>query len=363
MNGFILFFIALTLLNAWRFHKSRDPWFLALCLLFALSTVRVRLPEVVFNSLLVPLVVWLVWLAAFKFIPSLRMRHLMGNPKLVALTSEERKWRGTLDADERRSLEMWEMLTKKRFSTVEAIEFLERHRQLEAENEASRAKEAAEQEVERAKEQAIEDEKREMQVVAVSSPLEVVMTDQSRFWLKLDPIEYREDDDYGAPVRCTVWSTPPEAGGAGASSVLGLAEAVSFQAAETVDGKPEFWASRSAEFKKMFRKRCLIADVGMADDGRERFNYQIGEKKFVIMTKYLFWRTDLALDDDRQRVWVRVSGLLSEVWNGDLEAESESAEFEDFEMIPAFVFPISIDQLMPSVNPDAHFLSVEAMFE
>lgn len=109
----------------------------------------------------------------------------------------------------------------------------------------------------------------------------------------------------------------------------------------------------------MFKSRCLIADVGMMDDGRDRFEFRIEDRVFVIMAKYLSWQTALALDPDYQRVWVRISGMSSEIW-GDTDGQPK---FIDFERIPAFVYPIPVDRLMPTINPDAHFASMEERYE
>ena len=114
----------------------------------------------------------------------------------------------------------------------------------------------------------------------------------------------------------------------------------------------------------MFKSQCLIADVGMMDDGRDRFEFRIGGRSFVIMTKYLSWQTALALDSDQQRVWVRISGMSSELWGeADDEHGNPQPKFLDFERIPAFVYPVPVDRLMPSTNPDAHFASMEERYE
>jgi hypothetical protein len=167
------------------------------------------------------------------------------------------------------------------------------------------------------------------------------------------------DDEESGMVRCTVWPREPEADDVGRSSFLSLAAVIDFPAGASC-AKPMFWESTFPEFKEMFKSRCLIADVGMMDDGRDRFEFRIEDRVFVIMTKYLSWQTALALDPDHQRVWVRISGMSSEIWG---DTDDGQPKFIDFERIPAFVYPVPVDRLMPSTNPDAHFASMEERYE
>lgn len=102
----------------------------------------------------------------------------------------------------------------------------------------------------------------------------------------------------------------------------------------------------------------------MNDDGRQVFDYAIEDRTFVIRTKYLSWLADLALDDDRQRVWVRLSHVLAEIWSTDPEAEDDTdPEYEGPERIPAFLYSIPVTRLLPQHNPKALFESMADLDE
>lgn len=354
-----LLFLALALMNAWRFHKTRDRWFLGLGVLFGLAAFRREMPEPVYLTALGVVVLWVLWLAAWKFVPALRIRRAFGNPKLRSLGAEEREWRGKLTTTERGKLETWEMLVEKRFTMAEAIAFLENQRESKPQSVAD-IRHAAEKAAYEAEQRAEAAEQKEMEVTAVSSPMELVSSDGARVWVKLDTVEdLDEDDAFRAPIRCTTWAVRPAANDAGKVSFTSLAEAIHFPPNDSI--KRSFWESASGEFKRMFRSRCLVAGIDVADDGRERFDFQIEDRSFVIMTKYLGWRTDLALDDDSQRVWIRISGMNSEVWSAP--DDDGASQFDDFARIPAFLYAIPADRLMSSVRPNAHFESIDRLLE
>ncbi|MES2661459.1 MAG: hypothetical protein V4689_22765 [Verrucomicrobiota bacterium] len=370
MNGFKILFILLTLLNARRFVKSRDFWYLGLSLAFGLMVIRERLPQPVFITFLSGSLIWIVWLGAWRFIPKLNLRRMMGNPKLRVLTSEEREWRSGLGKNDSLDIEILEMLTGQRLSTPEAIAHLESQREVDRESAARNAEKEANEEAEHSIKRAIEDEEKDLMISAASSPLQIAQSaNRTPTWLKLDLIEdVGEDDFYGAPVKCRIWTENPSSGASPILSVLSLASVIGFPPDETSGSsisKPGFWASATPEFKEMFRNRCLIDGVAVTDDGRERFDFPIEGETFVIMTKYLSWRTDLALDQDQQRVWVRISEMICEVWKRASSDEDgdRDLEFEDYQRIPAFLYPVSVDRLMPSTHPEAHFETIEEMYE
>lgn len=357
-----LFLLALALLNGWRFYKTRDHWFLGLGLLFGLGLFQRKMPEAVFNVALVILLLWVGWLSAWRLVPALRIRKAMqkafGNPKLGPLSTEELEWRKSLPKNQRDSLETLEIVYEKRFKMPEAVSFLESQRESDQESAARKAEYQLGMAAYEAEQRAAAAEEQELEISAATSPLEVVSASGSREWLKLDRIEgLDEDDAYRAPVRCTVWLTQPKADDGGKPSFASLAEMIGFPPDDTAG--PTFWESASADFKNMFRSRCLVAGIDVADDGRERFDFRIGETTFVIMTKYLGWRTDLALDENQQRVWVRISGMNAETWSAP--DANKPSEFKDIERIPAFVYPIPVDRLMPSTHPKAHFETLEKL--
>ena len=128
------------------------------------------------------------------------------------------------------------------------------------------------------------------------------------------------------------------------------------------DSTAKFWDTAPSEFKSMFRSRCLAAGLSVADDSRERFDFPIENKVFTIMTKYHFWRTDVALDPDRQKLWVRISEMLSEAWLSSSGENSEPQEiFEDYMRIPAFYDEIPIGRLLPTTHPEAHAATLEKL--
>lgn len=359
-----LLFIALTLLNAWRFSRTKDRWFLGLCALFGLMVIRQSLPPLLFNVALVGALAWVVWLGAWKFHPKLRFRSLLGNPKLRPLDAEEREWRKSITSQERSNLEKWEMLTKGRFSHSEAIEFVKRQREKENQSAAGADSHQVEQDAYLAEQHAAEAEKKELAVAPLAQAMEVLEPGTGKsLWLKLHAMDDEDDEDlaFTAPLRCTIWPDEPRNEEGGSESFAHLGSVIGFPPDPDVI-TPKFWEESSLEFKSMFRNRCLVAGIGVADDSRERFEFRIEDKVLIVMTKYLFWRTDLALDPDRQKLWVRISEMLSEVWlpspGGD---GNQQATFDDFARIPAFIYEITVGRLLPSTHPEAHAATLEQL--
>ncbi len=360
-----LLFIILTLLNAWRFSRTKDRWFLGLCVLFGLMVIRQSLPPLLFNVALVSALAWVVWLGVWRFHPRLRFRRLVGNPKLRPLDAEEREWRKSITGRERSKLEEWEMLTNRRFSHSEAIEFVKRQREQETESAARADSDKAEQAAFLAEQRAAEAEKKELAVAPLSQAMEVLEPGTGKsLWLKLHAVDDEDDEDlaFTAPVRCTIWEHEPRNDEGGSGSFANLGSVIGFPPDPDVI-TPKFWEGSPLAFKSMFRDRCLVAGIGVADDSRERFEFRIDDQVFVILTKYLFWRTDLALAPDRQTLWVRISEMLSEVWLPSPGGDDQQATFDDFARIPAFVYEIPIGRLLPSIHPEEHFKSLEELLE
>lgn len=327
---------------------------MGLGLLFALMAIRRAIPEPAFHAALAILMLWVIWLAAWRFIPALRIRRVFGNSRLPPLDAAERDWRNGLSMDDRASLEIHERLFEKRLTRSECAAILEvrsatsredsRHAAEKANYEAGLRAEAA--------------ERKDLEVIAIASPLEFQAEDGSSCWLQLGRIDPKDPDEaFRAPVRCTTWPNQAATRQPGNPTFLSLAESIAFPPDEY--GVPIFWESAPPAFKAMFRSRCLVSGVDVADDSRERFDLRIGQKAFTIMTKYLGWRTDLALDEDKRRVWVRISGMNTEVWSAP-DAEGRRI-FEDIARIPAFVYPIPADRLIPTSHPDRHFDTLEAL--
>lgn len=298
-----------------------------------------------------------------KFVANLRFRRMLGSPKLRPLDPEERRWRKTLSGEERENLLTWELLTEQRYSMPKAVGHVESFRDSNNQSIARASERAVEEEAFRATERAIEIENEELEIAPTISPLEVLELDAAaRLWLKLEKVEDCEDEDlaYIAPLKCTVWTEPPQTGATGTISFTSLSSTLSFPPHDVTLG---FWESASQEFKNNFRNRCLAADISILSDTRERFDLQIEDRVFVIMNKYLCWRIDLALDQDRQTLWVRISGLRAEVWSqGSDPNDAEQSKFEAFEGVPPFSYPIPVSRLLPSVNPKEHFKSFEQLW-
>lgn len=352
-----ILFVLLTLLNVWQYRKSRDAWFLGLAVLFCLVAVRQSLSPLLFQVALVGAVAWVGWLSVWKFHPKLRFRRLLGNPKLRPVDAEEQEWRKTLSEKEGDHLDTWEILLEKRFSHAEAVEFVERHRETEKENAAGKNSQKAEQEAYLAEQRAAEEEKRELAVALLTQAVEVLEPGTGKpMWLKLDAVDDENDEDiaFTAPVRCTIWPHEPQNGEKGIESFAHLGSVIGFPP-DPDDSTPRFWETASLEFKAMFSDRCLVAGIGVADDSRERFKFRIEERDFTIMTKYLIWRTDLALDPGQQKLWVRISEMLSEAWLPASGSEGDRQEnFDDFARIPAFYYGIPVGRLLPTTHPEAH---------
>lgn len=70
------------------------------------------------------------------------------------------------------------------------------------------------------------------------------------------------------------------------------------------------------------------------------------------------------MDPDRQKLWLRISGMRGEVWSRSAATEgNQHPEFGDFARVPALIDPISIDRLLPSIPPEEHFNSLQEHLE
>ncbi|RYD61623.1 MAG: hypothetical protein EOP84_35520, partial [Verrucomicrobiaceae bacterium] len=340
-------------MNLWQFARTRDRWFLSLSALFGLVAARDLLRLEVFKVALVVTIIWSAWLAIGRYGSKNKSRRLFGNPDLRPLDPNEKQWRRTLSKSERENLEIWELLTEKRFPLSEALEFVERHREANREDDGTDPNEA-EKAAYLAEQQFAEMEKKELAVSSVSRAMKVLEPETGKLlWLKLQAVDDGDDDDlaFAAPVRCTIWSEEPTADGGGSASFASLGAVIGFPP-DADAATPMFWESAPLKFKRMFRSRCLIDGICVANDSRERFELRIGDQVYTIMTKYLYWRTDVALDPDRQSLWVRISEMLSEGLKRSAEGEGgEDAGFHGMARIPAFVYRIPIARLLPSAHP------------
>lgn len=291
--------------------------------------------------------------------------------KLRPLTPEERQWRRTLSEKDRNDVETWELISEQRLSVSGAMNHLGNLREAGKKSATGAAERGtgadshkAAQEAYLAEQRAAEAEKQELAVAPLTKAMEILEpgTGQS-LWLKLNAVDDEDDEDlaFTAPVRCTIWPYEPRNDEDGSESFAHLGSVIGFPP-NPDDTTPKFWEESSLEFKSMFRNRCLVAGIGVANDGRERFEFRIEDKVFVIMTKYLCWRTDLALDPDRQKLWVRISEMLSEVWIASPGSDGDpQATFDDFARIPAFVYAIPISRLLPFTHPEAHAATIEKL--
>lgn len=115
------------------------------------------------------------------------------------------------------------------------------------------------------------------------------------------------------------------------------------------------WKDAPTSWQKAVTKSCLACDIQICDDGRSRFSLALGDRKHVIMTKYLSYTIDLAFADEGKDLIVRVHGLLAEKWSGDPFSESDQdAEFLDYEAVEPFATRIPVEILVPFCVPNVH---------
>jgi hypothetical protein len=297
------------------------------------------------------------------------MIRALGNPKLRNLTHEESRWRSSLPAEDRDDLELLELVQGERSPFQEARDYIKEKLERKRSDSEQAARRATETEAAQAIEREFELEDRELSASAVTTPTEVTPAPGGpSCWLKMEAIDDPDDDrGYVAPVGFTLWDDNPDRGKPPDSWIVSLFHVIGFPPDEGVPftgGAPIFWKSSPTEIRELFRNRCLVAGVRMDDDGRQVFDFPIEDRTFVIRTKYLSWLADLALDDDRQRVWVRLSQVLAEVWSSDPEAEGDAdPDYEGPERIPAFLYPIPVTRLLPQHNPKAFFKSMAELDE
>jgi hypothetical protein len=113
-----------------------------------------------------------------------------------------------------------------------------------------------------------------------------------------------------------------------------------------------------------FQHRCVMAGLRVSDDSRERFPLTIGGRVSIIVTHYRSWKVDLAVDEDGRRIWVRVSELYAEIWEGDpLGENSEAAEWKNLERIPAFYYSLPIEEFLPVTSPGRFAPTLDEVWE
>lgn len=126
-----------------------------------------------------------------------------------------------------------------------------------------------------------------------------------------------------------------------------------------------FWKEADREIRDSFAHRCLLKNLELADDARERFRIRVGGDWVCVHTKYLGWKVDLAVSGDRRRVWVRVVGMQRETWTHDPfsadEAEATKATPTGLVLTRAFVYPLKVEEFLPVCFPDRHWPSLDQM--
>jgi hypothetical protein len=368
MTGFKLFFALLAALNGWRFLRTRDYWYLGLGLLFATGFARDYLPPPVFALAITAVALWVAFLTLRRRSPHQRMIRALGYPRLRKLTPEESRMRDSLPTEDRDNLDLLELIQGERLPFDAARDYIEQERERKLLDSEQAATRAAETEAEQAIEREFEQEDRELSESAASSAIEVKPSPSvPSAWLKIETIDDSDDDlGYMAPVSLSIWDDHPDRGKAAGSWIVSLFHVIGFPPREDQPVKgdvPIFWKSSPPAIRELFKNRCLVAGVRMNDDGRQVFDYAIEDRTFAIRTKYLSWLADLALDDDRQRVWVRLSHVLAEIWSTDPEEDDSDPEYEGPERIPAFLYSIPVTRLMPQHNPKAFFESMADLDE
>ena len=126
-----------------------------------------------------------------------------------------------------------------------------------------------------------------------------------------------------------------------------------------------FWRDADTEIRDSFAQRCLLKELELADDARERFRIRVGAEWVHVFTKYLGWKVNLAVSADERHVWVRVVGMPHEVWTHDPcsknEDEAAKATPSGLMLTPAFVYPLAVEEFLPLCFPARHWQSIEHM--
>jgi len=115
------------------------------------------------------------------------------------------------------------------------------------------------------------------------------------------------------------------------------------------------WREAPLSWHEAMGSRCLASGLQVIDDGRSRFCLSIAGRRHVVMTKYLSYCVDLALDEEAREIIVRVQGLLAEKWKGDpFSGDEDAAEFQDYEGVEPFATSIPVERLVPMLAPELH---------
>ena len=341
MSPFVVLFAVFAVLNGVRFYHRRKTRFLVLSVLFTVLAARnwVVIPLIWVMS---ALVIFLIVYALFR----LKKRVLDVTP-LLPLSAADETWRKSLSEDDQLKLIVSELSLERRLTKDEAVQRLTGKTTAENELEEAHAKEL-----------------RDLEITPVTQPLKFIAPTGSCGWLRIDSVQDPQDEDGGylAPVRCQTWVEDPALGSAPQVSYTSLHSVVSFPPAEAgLASQPRFWTEMEPDFQTMFKNRCLLAKVPMVDDGRERFDLEIGGRSFTIMTKYLYWEVDLSLDPDEQTLWVRFSKMHAEVWDEPKADSDGTPKFRGMEQLRAFCYPVPVSGLLPTCQPKAHANSVEEL--
>lgn len=369
-----LIFIALALLQAYRFKVTRQKWRVPMALFWcALAGYSITHSRWLVAALLATLAAAL-WLKSGGIWP---LQLTIDRLRLRRLSPEEEDFRRTLTKKERESLEFRETVTKQRYDLNETRDWVALSRQIAEEEKAAAAAREAEDADEHAEEEALEAENREMNAVGL------IESGNVRFELKrpttihtpegeqtIPPGEYSgtvslrpnrtESADDSTPVECIFEFTQGDVRWR-TITWLGISSLSELQRPELAE-KAVFWTDTPRQWKAAFQTRCLLADVTAFDDGRERFDLWISGSEFCVMTKYLTWQLALALSGDGCRLFVRVHALESEVWK-DGDSSNPDREFVDFRRVPPFCAELPIEALLPITEPDIHAVERENDWE
>ena len=119
------------------------------------------------------------------------------------------------------------------------------------------------------------------------------------------------------------------------------------------------------EIRDSFTQRCLLKELELADDARERFRIRVGTEWVHVFTKYLGWKVDLAVSGNGRHVWVRVVGMQREIWTHDPCSEDEEEAAKATPSGPmlarAFVYPLPVEEFIPLCFPARHWPTNEQM--
>jgi hypothetical protein len=158
-------------------------------------------------------------------------------------------------------------------------------------------------------------------------------------------------------LRCYFTIKTPDGRSLETTSILDISSLADLEKWEFCEGGIP-WVNAPAEWRDAFRTSCIASHVQVCDDGRCRHPLILEGKTYVIMTKYLHFKIDMAISADHRSLIVRLHGLLSEKWTGDpFSDDDDPGEFVDFLAVPPFAACLPMESFVPLSAPDLHHMA------